>query len=300
MAETDMAELGRQFKQLRRERRITLKEAAGAICSEATLSRFENGHSQLPADIFIALVERLHFDWRFFTVPDGAGNNDEFVYHLGAVIDRQSYLMLTAFVRATEQNIQDRPAKNRAEAFVAHLQLYCLYPDRTVLNQTVLQASIDYLFRMAHWNVIEYLLAQLTVRVCGRPGAERLSVIRSIVDHIFVEADNPNNSQQLVEQLQLVLAEVAVVYRRVGRYDDARRVLTMVKNVTVPSLYLDAVMNALKFSVEASAGDASAKEKVTGIVNFLLTIQAGAVADKLAYWYGVQDLLPNWPPAPSD
>ncbi|MFT8844566.1 MAG: helix-turn-helix transcriptional regulator, partial [Schleiferilactobacillus harbinensis] len=70
MAETDMAELGRQFKQLRRERRITLKEAAGAICSEATLSRFENGHSQLPADIFIALVERLHFDWRFFTVPD--------------------------------------------------------------------------------------------------------------------------------------------------------------------------------------------------------------------------------------
>ena len=85
------------------------------------------------------------------------------------------------------------------------------------------------------------------------------------------------------------------MYRRTGQYDEARKVLTAVKNVTVPSLYDDSVMNALKFAVEASAGDETAKDKVNGIVNFLLTLHAGALADKLAEWYGVKDLLTEWP-----
>ena len=170
MAESEMVELGRKFKQLRRERRITLKEASGTICSEATLSRFENGRSQLPADIFIALIDRLHFDWSFFALKRSEDNNEEFVYHLNAVIDQHSFLALYIFAQVILKNSQDRPAKNRAEAFVAHLQLHCLYPELISLDQDVLQAGIDYLVRMDHWNVIEYILASLTLRVCGGGG----------------------------------------------------------------------------------------------------------------------------------
>ena len=59
--------IGEQFKRLRKERWLTLREAAGDIVSVSSLSKFENGTSQLAADRFFLLLDRLNLDWDAFT-----------------------------------------------------------------------------------------------------------------------------------------------------------------------------------------------------------------------------------------
>src|SRR5690625_7283297 len=51
---------GKTFKQIRKGKSFTLKEAAGSTLSIAQLSRFENDHSMIPVDLFHELLQNVN------------------------------------------------------------------------------------------------------------------------------------------------------------------------------------------------------------------------------------------------
>lgn len=67
-------EQGEILRVCRQERRLTLRQIADGILSPASLSRFENGKTQISADSFFEMLNRTHLDWQSF-MPEAEGNN---------------------------------------------------------------------------------------------------------------------------------------------------------------------------------------------------------------------------------
>ena len=62
-----MTHLGKLFHDLRQSKHISLRQAAGDICSATQVSRFENGLPEITASKLFALLENIHISLAEFS-----------------------------------------------------------------------------------------------------------------------------------------------------------------------------------------------------------------------------------------
>lgn len=147
--------LAMKFMNLRQERKLSLRDAAGDITTAATLSRFERGSTQLSANTFIELLDSLHFDWSLFAEP-----SSNLVMPLTIRIDNAVERRSVQQLKDLEEQMQ--PATNKV------LTLTCvLY--RATFGDTVAQLServdqaVDIIVKTENWTPIIFRLVGATV-----------------------------------------------------------------------------------------------------------------------------------------
>ena len=126
--------IGKQFKLMRKERKLTLKEAAGDILSVSSLSKFENDTSQLAADRFFLLLDRLNLDWDTFTQPQ-SDNKRPFLHRYLVAVRHGDVQTLAGILRQL-------PLANTNQRLLLHLTLHNLAPERfSILAREQMQAK---------------------------------------------------------------------------------------------------------------------------------------------------------------
>lgn len=140
---------------LRQERRLSLRAAAGDITTAATLSRFERGNTQLSANTFIELLDSLHFDWSLF-----AESSPSLVKPLTIRIDDAIAKRSVQQLKDLEEQMQ--PAMNKVLALTCVLYRATFGDTVVHLSQRVDQA-VDVIVKTENWTSIIFRLVGGTV-----------------------------------------------------------------------------------------------------------------------------------------
>ncbi|WP_208560244.1 Rgg/GadR/MutR family transcriptional regulator [Marinilactibacillus kalidii] len=147
---------GQVFKTIRKSKGMTLKEAGGSILSVSQLSRFENGKSMIPVDLFFDLLNQINT------------TSEEFLYLKGSAAEtaiRQYFFRIEYAVnhqkddemnRLKEEIIATRPAPYSWQQFILYFieSLEAVNEDKQQSNQLIL----DYLMQVEDWGEMELRL----------------------------------------------------------------------------------------------------------------------------------------------
>ena len=173
--------IGKQFKLMRKERKLTLKEAAGDILSVSSLSKFENGTSQLAADRFFLLLDRLNLDWDTFTQPQ-SDNKRPFLHRYLVAVRHGDVQTLAGILRQL-------PLANTNQRLLLHLTLHNLAPERfSILAREQMQAQ-TLLLKTAAWSLLLRLIALQLAAVIP------LSDLAQLTHAFSVQVQSPNTPQ---------------------------------------------------------------------------------------------------------
>lgn len=96
-------EQGGILRVCRQERRLTLRQIAGGTLSPASLSRFENGKTQISADSFLEMLNRVHLDWQIF-MPETEGDR----FSISDSIKNAFYLQDYHTLNKLQREVHDR------------------------------------------------------------------------------------------------------------------------------------------------------------------------------------------------
>lgn len=211
--------IGEQFKRLRKERRLTLKEAAGDIVSVSSLSKFENGTSQLAADRFFLLLDRLNLDWDAF-MPSRSDAPLPFLHR---------YLVAAqhADVQALAGILRQLPLANTNQRLLLHLTLHNHAPERFSVLARERKQAWSLLTHTTEWSLLLRLIAlQLT-------GIIAMKDLEGLVKAFANQVQTPNTPQDHLNLANRAFLTASLRYIAAGQLDNAQETLGLIRQATV-------------------------------------------------------------------
>ena len=214
--------IGKQFKLMRKERKLTLKEAAGDILSVSSLSKFENDTSQLAADRFFLLLDRLNLDWGTFTQPQ-SDNKRPFLHRYLVAVRHGDVQTLAGILRQL-------PLANTNQRLLLHLTLHNLAPERfSILAREQMQAQ-TLLLKTAAWSLLLRLIALQLAAVVP------LSDLAQLTHAFSVQVQSPNTPQDHLNLANRTFLTATLRYIDAGRRKEAQQTLAFIRQATVGDL----------------------------------------------------------------
>src|SRR5699024_8830635 len=145
---------GETFQLIRKGKNMTLKEAAGEILSVSQLSRFENGLSMVPGDLFHQLLQNINTtpqEFHFLLGEDVEKELKEFFLEVIEHIEQRDYQKLKEMRRRLDQQ---RSVSNNWQRFMAYFvdSLIQLEEDGEQQSQLPVQ---QYLMQVDDWGEME-------------------------------------------------------------------------------------------------------------------------------------------------
>lgn len=151
---------GVTIREIRKSKSMTLKEAAGDTLSISQLSRFENGKSVIPVDLFYEILDNLNT------------TTEEFYFFMGQKKDRailKTFDRIEAYVSKRDQ-VKLKQLKSELEAENPALYSwgqFLIYFIDSILNlydskeQNTAQPVLNYLMQVDDWGEMELRLYAL-------------------------------------------------------------------------------------------------------------------------------------------
>lgn len=151
---------GSTIHTIRKSKNMTLKEAAGTSLSVSQLSRFENGKSVIPVDLFYAVLENLNTTVEEFDYLKGSQQSDR----LSDLFDRiEQYNNQGELAQLNDLKLEtqaDRTALYSWEQFLVYF-IECILAVYDKKEQTAQQPVLDYLMQVEVWGEMELRLYAL-------------------------------------------------------------------------------------------------------------------------------------------
>lgn len=158
----DDKQLGTTFRELRKNRRIPLKQVADDRVSLSQLSRFERGESELSISKFLAALENIHVEVKEFMDAVSDYQHSEQIRFNKRLIDLEYKRDIEGFRSIQEQErekFKANPDQYRYQLNSILLQGFICKCDSSIpFPQKDLQIVTDYLFQTEHWNIYELIL----------------------------------------------------------------------------------------------------------------------------------------------
>lgn len=262
--------IGRRFKELRKQRNVTLSEAVGNECSVAALSKFENELSEISSETFIHLVNRLHIDWREFQSDKESA---PFLPRYQQAVDQESPYQLLLLQYELVATHKDNPENNIAYCIV-QLTLMRDYPATTTPNHLVKKQAVDYLIRVDHWNQEGFIMATLLV------GLVPLSVVDLLIQYVLYQIESADTPQSKLDLANTFIADAALRESREGNIENAKKILLLSRQNTIPDLLVATHLKYVDCLIRQQAGDPHASGQLTQLRHFMNMINAGKIAKR--------------------
>lgn len=262
--------IGQHLQKLRIERRVTLAQAAGNDCSPSTLSRFENGRTQLPAEVFINIVSRLHLDWAEFRPTPGTQQSALIGQYHQALANRSAYQLLA--LRRALRDDQHRPVLYRTEYYIVELTLARDFPDTLTVDPLLIQNAFDYLVKIDYWNDAAFTLAfLLTPRVPPE-------VLDSLAHHAVYQTHKNQPAMAEMDRTNNLLADIAMTKARHGDLTGAENTLAGCRLPAIPPLFTAMRYQFVTCFIRWQKGDSGSKDQLLALLTLLEMINAGDTA----------------------
>lgn len=217
--------IGRQFKLLRRERGLTLKMAAHGILSVSSLSKFENGTSQLAADRFFLLLDQLNLDWDVFAKPRSRDKQPFLQRYLAAARH--------ADVQELASILRQLPLANVNQRLLLHLTLHNDAPERfSILPHEQSQAQ-SLLMTTADWSLLLRLIAVQLAKIIG------LDELSQLIAAFSNQIQRPNTPQDHFNLANRMFLAAVLRYVAAGKLTEARNALNLMGQATVGDLGIE-------------------------------------------------------------
>ena len=217
--------IGRQFKLLRRERGLTLKMAAHGILSVSSLSKFENGTSQLAADRFFLLLDQLNLDWDVFAKPRSRDKQPFLQRYLAAARH--------ADVQELASILRQLPLANVNQRLLLHLTLHNDAPERfSILPHEQSQAQ-SLLMTTADWSLLLRLIAIQLAKIIG------LDELSQLIAAFSNQIQRPNTPQDHFNLANRMFLAAVLRYVAAGKLTEARNALNLIGQATVGDLGIE-------------------------------------------------------------
>ena len=158
----DYEKLGRVFRQLRKNRRISLKQVAGEAVSLSQLSRFERGESDLSLARFLTILGRIHVDVKEFMDAVHGYQHSEIIAFMSALIDleyRRDVAGFRALLLEQEKKYAQNPDVYRY--YLNQILLHgfiCKCDESIPFPKNYIDDVTDYLFTTEDWHIYELVL----------------------------------------------------------------------------------------------------------------------------------------------
>ncbi|WP_367369174.1 helix-turn-helix domain-containing protein [Schleiferilactobacillus harbinensis] len=265
-------QLGQRFKKLRRERHITLVQAAGTDCSPSALSKFENGKSQLSAEVFISIITRLHIDWAEFR-PTHGPQQTLFIQHYHEAVENHNICQLMT-LRAALRELDPQLQRYRTEYYIVELTLGQEAPNLIVVAQSLVTAALDYLVQIDYWNNAAFILAALLVTRVP------VAVLDAMTTQVMYQRKLANLPAEKIARADDLLVDIALQRARLGDLTGARLTLAEYQPPVIPDLVAAAHYRFVDCYIRQQTGDQQAGGEVQQLLGFLTMINAGATAKR--------------------
>jgi len=154
--------LGQVFKNLRTNRRISLKQIANEAVSVSQISRFERGESDLSIGKFLIALDNMNIEVSEFM--DAVHNNQqtEQIRFMSALIPLEYKRDVAGFVKMRdeeEQKFRENPDVYRYHLNTILLQSFICKCDSAIqFPQEYIDEVAEYLFITEDWNMYELIL----------------------------------------------------------------------------------------------------------------------------------------------
>lgn len=151
---------GSTIHTIRKSKNMTLKEAAGNSLSVSQLSRFENGKSVIPVDLFYEVLENLNTTVEEFDYLKGSKEVDRLSDLFDRIEQYNNQGELNQLRALKEEIHADHPAPYSWEQFLIYF-IECLLAiyDQRELNAQI--PALDYLMQVEIWGEMELRLYAL-------------------------------------------------------------------------------------------------------------------------------------------
>lgn len=262
--------IGQHLQKLRIERRVTLAQAAGTDCSPSTLSRFENGRSQLPAEVFINIITRLHLDWAEFRPTPGTQQSALIGQYHQAVKNRSAYELLA--LRDSLQDDQRRPQLYRTEYYIVELTLASDFPATLTISTQLIQSALDYLVKIDYWNDAAFTLASLlTPHVPA-------TVLESFAQHAIFQYQDHQPTIEEIDRTDNLLMDIALTKVLHGDLCGAKTTLASCQLPGIPPLFTAIRYKFVAAFIHWRQGDLGSGQQLQTLLTLLEMIKADDIA----------------------
>lgn len=148
---------GKTIKQIRKSKNMTLKEAAGEVLSVSQLSRFENGKSVIPVDLFYEVLNNLNSTTEEFNyIKDEKGSNK--ILELLKKIENYTNNKMFDDLKGLKEEIKNsRPGLYSWNQFIIYFidSILAIYEDKP---STAKEPVLEYLMQVEDWGEMELRL----------------------------------------------------------------------------------------------------------------------------------------------
>lgn len=264
---------GQLFKKRRQERHITIREACAGICSPSTLSRFENGHSNLSAVDWVALLHRLQLDWQDFLPPvtgPGVAPND-FIPAFRQAKQANSATAFAQLGQQVENNPDWQPRSQQAVQWIVQLTMMHRFPEWLPKDAGLVDTCFNYLLDTQLHGQIDDLLAAALVRL-ATPDQ---------VDSVAHTALKRPPTLVVRWPLTDLLTALALVYLEQEKPDHAEKVLAAMPATLLGDAGSGITRHVLQAIVQGQRGDTAAPTIIQTDLQLLVAVQANTLADRL-------------------
>lgn len=152
--------LGENFQQLRQDRGISLKDVAHGVASVATVSKFENGVTDLSASKVEALLKNMGVSFReFASLSDtSTGHAGSFLFKAVGAYRNNDNARLRKIVADQIDCYRHSNSEIDFNNMMSAAGLYCDMTGEVLVNSTDLKTLTDKLRAIPEWNENEVIL----------------------------------------------------------------------------------------------------------------------------------------------
>ncbi len=158
----DNKRLGNTLRELRINRHMSLKDAAGADMSLSQLSRFERGESDISLCKFLSVIDRLQIEVKEFMDAAMDYQKTEHIKLMSSLIELEYERDIKGFKRLQDEErkkLEEDPQNIRRRLNIILLQGFICKCDESVeFPKEYLDEVTDYLFHTENWNIYELIL----------------------------------------------------------------------------------------------------------------------------------------------
>ena len=150
--------IGKTFKEIRLKKKLSLEYICNGICSQASLSRFENNIGDIPLNKFLKLLNRIEIsESEFFSYIDQNHDlvNSNFLDNIALLYGKKDINGLSDYANKLRQEYTVSDSKIEFLYYMITVNFYNDLTNAKICSSTEIERLYNILFRTEEWDKLE-------------------------------------------------------------------------------------------------------------------------------------------------
>lgn len=228
-----MKNIGKKYRELRKEQGITLAQAANGICASSNLSRWENGNVNLEFNKVLALINQIHITPDEFIGHAQIEEKDNIPQEIYDAIEREDTNKIKELALSYLDRYHEKRITHQLFLAVILCNQYLLLKNKNLLPYHDQVRLYNYLSKINLWST--YNLTLFGNSVFMMKSNKVYAIATHILNNLSLINENTNDQSTIILMGILGDATLSLIFRK--DLEHAEKLLAALDQIELP-MYL--------------------------------------------------------------